>query len=408
MASSSEAHSPTPADGIGVGTLLLTLLQTAIFISSGGAQLVTPLLPAIATEFQVTSAAAGILITMYSIPYGFFQLVYGPLADRFSRQRVVATSLTLFGIALILNGLAPDLAWAAAARLITGAVAAGVFPVTLAYVGDLVPYQQRQGVLGRIAVAASLGGVLTSALSGIVASVLSWRAIFLVGGLLAVIVGVALWLQPVVRARRERPPTRGILGPYRAIFQQAGIRAVALYGLVFTEGLALFGTVSYLGALLHDRDGLDYATIGILLMLNGVAGMIAARYIGRMVLRLGETGMLQLGGMMMVLSNLVAILQPALIFFSLSMILGGAGFIIAHSTLQTRATELVPSMRGTAIALFAFSLFMGGGLGAALIGVVVAQSGYTAMLLCAAVILGIFTVAAGPLLSAGRTQPTGL
>jgi hypothetical protein len=45
------------------------------------------------------------------------------------------------------------------------------------------------------------------------------------------------------------------------------------------------------------------------------------------------------------------------------MLISGAGFVIAHSTIQTRATELVPTLRGTAVALFAFSLFLGGGLG---------------------------------------------
>jgi predicted MFS family arabinose efflux permease len=211
-------------------------------------------------------------------------------------------------------------------------------------------------------------------------------------------------LQPVVRARRDRPHSRGLLGPYRSIFAQAGVRAVALYALVFTEGLAVFGAFSYQGALLHERDGMEYAMIGILLMLNGLAGMIAARYVGRLVLRLGEVGMLRLGGGLMALSNLAAIAQPALIFFSLAMLLGGAGFIVAHSTLQTRATELVPSMRGTAVSLFAFSLFLGGGLGAAIIGMVVLHLGYTAMLLGVAGVLVIFTLVAGPLLSVGRER----
>ena len=46
----------------------------------------------------------------------------------------------------------------------------------------------------------------------------------------------------------------------------------------------------------------------------------------------------------------------------------GFGYIALHTTLQTRATELAPEARGTAVALFAFFLFLGGALGSAIFG----------------------------------------
>ena len=46
----------------------------------------------------------------------------------------------------------------------------------------------------------------------------------------------------------------------------------------------------------------------------------------------------------------------------------GVGYYSFHGTLQTKATELSPTARGTAVALFAFSLFLGQGLGAAAMG----------------------------------------
>lgn len=47
-----------------------------------------------------------------------------------------------------------------------------------------------------------------------------------------------------------------------------------------------------------------------------------------------------------------------------------------HSTLQTQATELSPSSRGTAVSLFAFNLFMGQGIGAVVLGRIVDHAGY--------------------------------
>jgi predicted MFS family arabinose efflux permease len=46
----------------------------------------------------------------------------------------------------------------------------------------------------------------------------------------------------------------------------------------------------------------------------------------------------------------------------------GLGWVWLHSTLQTRATELVPEARGKAIALFALALFLGGAVGTAVLG----------------------------------------
>src|SRR5215213_2637307 len=115
--------------------------------------------------------------------------------------------------------------------------------------------------------------------------------------------------------------------------------------------MAATSTSGYFGALLFERDHLPYATIGALLMLNGVASIIVARFVGRLVARLGERGMLLLGGALMTLAYLLVALQPFWVFFPLGMLTAGAGFVIAHSTLQTRATELVPELRGTAAAL---------------------------------------------------------
>jgi predicted MFS family arabinose efflux permease len=130
--------------------------------------------------------------------------------------------------------------------------------------------------------------------------------------------------------------------------------------------------------------------------------MITAQFVGRLVRRLHERGMLLVGGVLLTLAYLLAGLQPMPVFFPLAMLLSGAGFAIAHSTLQTRATELVPSLRGTAVALFAFSLFLGGGLGTFFAGLAIEHWGYGPALSCTALALAGFTAVSVPLMRAGR------
>ena len=73
-----------------------------------------------------------------------------------------------------------------------------------------------------------------------------------------------------------------------------------------------------------------------------------------------------------------------------------------HQLRHTRATELVPSMRGTAVALFAFSLFIGGGLGTWLAGLAIDRFGYTLAILGTAVLLAMYTFSAGVLTPSAR------
>jgi predicted MFS family arabinose efflux permease len=47
-----------------------------------------------------------------------------------------------------------------------------------------------------------------------------------------------------------------------------------------------------------------------------------------------------------------------------------------HNTLQTKATEMAPQARSTAIAVFAFSLFMGQASGVAACGLLISAVGY--------------------------------
>ncbi len=403
-----EGVPPQIAQPRAASSHLVIMIMAAVFMVSAEARVISPILPAVAGDFRTSVAQTGLLITAYTIPYGVFQIVYGPLADRFSRQQVIGAALGLFALGTFVSGFAPSLLTLTILRFITGAAAAGVIPVALAYVGDAVPYAERQATLGRVVSIASLGGVVSAALGGLIATVATWRTLFLAYGIIALCVAGVLLRLPVQRARTSQPRKQGILGPYRAIFQHAGTRATALYTLVFIEGLTATSTIGYLGALLFERDHLSYAVIGALLMLSGIASMATARLVGRLVVRVGERGMLLCGGALLTLAYLLVNLRPTFVFFPLAMLLSGAGFVIAHSTLQTRATELVPTLRGTAVALFAFALFLGGGLGTYLAGLAIEYAGFPLTLYGTASALALFTLLSWPLLRVVQRQhPAG-
>jgi len=378
------------------------MLQAAVFMVAAEARVIAPLLPALAADLHSTLAAAGLLITFYALPYGVFQLVYGPLSDRFSRERVLAVALGLFALGTLCSGLVPNMAGLLILRVCTGAAAAGVIPVALAYIGDTVPYDERHAALGRIISIAAFAGVISAALGGMIAELVSWRALFLGYGALALLVAALMLRLPGGGPRPRSRQAGGIFAPYRRVAAQAGLGGAALYGLVFLEGFAANSTFGYLGALLVTRDQLSYGLSGALLTLNGVGMMLAARVVGRLVARLGEERMLRLGGGLLVIGYILAALQPTLVWFPPAMLLSGVGFSLAHSTLQIRATELAPDQRGTTVALFVLAFVLGGALGTAVAGQAISIMGFGATLMATAIILAIFTISAGPVLRCSK------
>nr|WP_281418705.1 MFS transporter [Clostridium frigoris] len=67
---------------------IVLLLGLAGFIVMADNWVVSPILPAIAENLNVEIAKAGLLITAYMIPFGIFQIIFGPLADRYGKNKL--------------------------------------------------------------------------------------------------------------------------------------------------------------------------------------------------------------------------------------------------------------------------------------------------------------------------------
>lgn len=387
-----EQHRPR-LEAAGLPPSLLPLLWLLIFVAMMDGRVISTVLPQLADDLGVTVATVALTLTAYALPYGICQLAYGPLADRVGAMRVIAVASIIFALVVAAGAMAPNLATLLVARLLAGGVAAAFFPLALATVGNLVPYHQRQGAIAGLLAAVAGGQVMGAALGGLMAQVASWRAMFVIDSLL-----VVLLILPVWRARRATPPDPSLpADPFRAHRHLlSDRRALTLYAIVGIEGLLYWGALGYLAALLRDRDGLGLLAIGLLLTLDGLATMLASRVVAPLMRRIGEDRLMLAGGLLMGGSFLLALLLPDWRILALAVTAMGAGFPFFHSTLQTRATELIPTARGTAISLFAFSLFMGSGLGTAFFGLLLTIAGYNAILLTAGLgLTGLGLIAPG-------------
>jgi predicted MFS family arabinose efflux permease len=356
---------------------LIVVLGLAGFIVMADNWVVSPLLPSIAHDLGVQPARAGILIAAYMLPFGLFQLLYGPLADRFGKLRVVGVSLVFFTVATGLCAAGMHLGDLTAYRAVTGVFAAATMPVSLALIGDLVPMQQRQQAIATFMGIAFLGQATSMTIGGTIAALTSWRGVFIAYAVVAAVITVVL----LVTARSfagelHGDPHSQFVKPYaRLLGHWPSLRT---YLVVFCEGILILGSFSYLGAFAARSLGLGTLEIGLLMAVFGVGVIAASRASGSLAARIGRNRLVAFGLAFAAAADLLVAIGPARVgVVAIGVLLLGLGFMFAHSSLLTTATQFAAKARGTAMSLVAFAFMVGGALGTALGGRLIEATSYS-------------------------------
>ncbi len=381
--------SPAPYSQARLTILVLGLSCLAANFASRSLE---PLVGVLADEFQTSAAQVALLSTGFALAYALIQPILGPVGDAVGKFRVIRICLVVLAVALGLSALAPDLATLAPLRIIAGAAAGGTFPLCIAVVGDRVRMEDRQIALTKLLAAGLTGSAGGALLAAVVEPMVGWRGVSL---LCAAVALPAAWF---MRSDPPEPsPRRPRLGESLARYKQIWAMPAArkLYACVFIEGALLFGVFPFLAPLLAERGhgGATEAGFAVAAFALGGFGFTA---IAPLLLRLwGQRGAIQVGGSTAMAGLLLQAVAPNAVFLILGCLLMGLGFYMLHSSIQTRATEVAPMARGSAVAMHSFSFFMGQSLGPAAMGAGRAVLGPDVALLVAAagiVLLG-FTLA---------------
>lgn len=343
---------------------LITLLMLAAFGSAASVRIADPLLPVLIEVFGASTRGAAQTVTLFALAYGVMQLVYGPLGDRYGKLHVIALACLACTAGSVGAALAPSLEVLIAFRFLSGATAAALVPLSIALIGDLVPYEQRQSVLARYISGGVLGLITGQSISGLLADMISWRAPFVFLAVMFAIVGLLL---AELRRGSVAEPIGGrsaqpLLSRYREVLSVGWARLVIL--VAFVEGAATFGALAFVPTYLHLRYGLSLSAAGGVVALFGGGGLLYALVARRLIARLGERGLVLCGALILGLGFAIAAALgdswwPALP----ALLAAGLGFYMFHNTLQTHATQMTAGARGTAVSLFAASLFTGNSVG---------------------------------------------
>jgi YNFM family putative membrane transporter len=357
------------------------LLAIGAFVSGVSLRSVEPMLPQLAADFSTSVSAASIIVTAFAVAYAGAVLLQGPLGDRYGKLRVVAIGVALAGLASLGCAAAWNIGSLAAMRFLMAIFASAPVALGIAYIGDVVPLEDRQATIARFIAGSIFGQTLGPLFGGIFTDWAGWRSSFVVLGLLFLVSASVM----VVRTRRTWPaPSPARFEPltvHARLLARAPVRWLLLVGAA--ETFFFFGGYVFLGAFLRDRFDLSYTAIGLVLAGYGVGGLVYS-WLVRWFVPLGDRRLVVLGGLLGLLFFATIVLVNDWVYAVPCTFGLGLAFYLVHNTIQTKASEVAPDARGSAIALYASAWAVGQASGVAALGVAVAMVGYAPAILGAA------------------------
>ncbi len=366
--------------------LLVYLLGFMGFWVMGDNYAAAPILVDIAAEFEVGIGTAAMTVMAYMLPFGLFTIVFGPLADRFGKVKVITTAALGTAIFSSLAAAAFDIYSLAALRAVNGAFAAAILPVTISLIGDTFEEpKSKMNSIGTVMGMYFLGAAAATAIGGALSFIGSWRIVYLTYGIAELVLVFFLYkVLTFEKGTLDKLSFREAYGD--AIRHPELLRTVALLSLV---GFAVFGSFTYLGDYLVVQTGYNIFSVGLILTLFGLAAFTGGRRAGTLRKKFGSK-ILLMAGVIGLISLLVVsywlglyLVLPALFGF-------GLAFVILQVTIITTAQQYLPEKRGTVMSLASFNMFLGGAVGIFINRMILARFEYQGLFTIAGI--AIFTV----------------
>jgi predicted MFS family arabinose efflux permease len=382
------------------------------FLTNGDNYAAAPLLLKISQDLGLEMQQAALSVTAYMLSFGLFTLIFGPLSDRFGKVNIIR--IAAFGTAVfsiiggfafnlpsliffrsfngafgtavfsIIGGFAFNLPSLIFFRSFNGAFGAGIFPVTMALVGQSFNDKERQGALGKVMGLMFLGGATATALGGIISYFGSWRLVYIIYGVGELI--IAFVILRILEKDKGVVEKLNFITAYKTPL--SNYRFMRLVLVIFFVGFTVFGSFTYSGKLLQSLTGFTVLQVGLILSFFGLGTVFGGRIApkARGILKHGflvTAGILGFAGLYALSAlNNVYLISIALFGF-------GIAFIFLQSTLVATAQAKLPTMRGTAMSLASFNMFVGGAVGTAVNGRIMASVGINSIFFYASFIIFI-------------------
>jgi MFS family permease len=338
---------------------LFTLAHFSHHLSTG---VLVPLLPLLRQDFELNYFQAGVLVSSFSLSYGFGQVPMALLADRFSRRSLIVLGLIGTSLSAMAVGLTKTYGQMIPCFIVLGLLGATYHAPASSFLSQSVPPRQRGRSLGTHLIGGSASFLLTPPTAVYIATwARTWRLPFFLLAVPALMMSAWLWLttQKLHKARQIAEKTQpapsmggsdskgGPAGALNPTFTWGQIiHAVGILIMISTFLEMVFSSVySYLALYLVDHHNISPEYVGIMVGLVAGAGIVGTPLGGTLSDRLGRKQVVLLSLSLAGPLLLAGTRAPAGLWLPLSLAAYGMSISARMPAMESFIADVVPLQR---------------------------------------------------------------
>jgi predicted MFS family arabinose efflux permease len=338
--------------------LILFLLFCVGLLGEVDYQMIPPLLPLLASTFEVTPSHAARVVPVYSVASAVFSLVFGYLSDHYGRKRFIQVGLVCFSVTCAGAFASASFETFLLARLLSGVTTGAIVTAATSYAADYFSYDRRGRAMGILSTAYFAAAILGIPSATAIAGRWGWRPVFLITASAALVCGFLVWkfIQGETAAQVHAIDSlhRLSLSRIRQVISLCLRRRDTLAVLLASplSSGAIVAFITFLSSHLIHQQYVSVQQVGLVFLLCGLASLAGAPLSGIVADRWAKKPLLVLSGL--VLAVCVAVAPKIGWGPGLFAVLALTGLSIAFrmAPLLAITTELVnASERGTFLAL---------------------------------------------------------
>lgn len=246
----------------------------SIFIVGMVEMMVAGIMNLMSIDLHVSEAIIGQLVTLYAITFAIAGPILVKITNRFSPRPVLLYALLVFIVGNMTIAFAPNFSILVFGRIISSAAAALIVVKILALTALLTAPQHRGKMIGIVYSGFSGANVLGVPIGTIIGDLVGWRYTFLFIVFVSVLVGILMYFyvpQPQYQTVNTESSTKQRESNYSKILRPGEV--AKFLAITFLLLVANSVTFIYINPLMLS-SGHDLSFVSIVLLINGVAGVI--------------------------------------------------------------------------------------------------------------------------------------